>query len=302
LKTTGGSLSAQGAIEYTPENRMAHFTQVLFEDLRVDFVNSDATRALEVRHAQQAVALARRVRNAPGLQLQVDSLRLSQSQIGFVNGSAHPPYRLFMSDVRLELKNLSNQALQGGSTFQAQSAFMGCGSTLVSGGIRSTASPVDMNLRLQLNDARLTGLNPFLLAHLGVDVASGRFSVFTELAVSHGRVAGYLKPLVTDLKIYSRAKDQAKPFGKRVEMHVLQALAGLFKNRSTRQVATVTRISGATNDPKVGEWDAIRKLVGNGLVQGIRPGLLGTAQAPPDRMPGKEPSPGAPARPPVNSN
>jgi hypothetical protein len=39
-------------------------------------------------------------------------------------------------------------------------------------------------------------------------------------------------------------------------------------------VATVTRISGPTSDPKLSQWEAIRKLLSNGLFRAILPGFL----------------------------
>ncbi len=274
LETTGGFLTVDGAMEYTPEAQKAHLREVLFENLRVDYVTSHATKAIEKEHGKQAVQLAKKVRNAPQLRLQVDTLSLTHSQIGFVNEATKPPYRLFMSDVDLKLENLSNQADQGRSKFRGRGAFMGHGTTAVSGGGRLTASPADFDVHLKLDDAHLPDLNRFLNAYAGVDVAEGLFSVYTEITVKNGRVEGYVKPLMKNLKIYDRQKDKNKPFGKRVEMHVLQMLANLFKNRSSKAVATVTRISGSTSDPKTNEWEAIRKLIGNGLSHAILPGFL----------------------------
>jgi len=274
LRTSGGLLSANGTVEYTPKTQKAHLKEVLFEDLRVDYVHSTATKVQEEAHARQALKLAKQVRNAPQLSLQVDSLRLNRSQLGFKDETATPPYRLFMSDASLKLSNLSNQANQGRSEFHAQGAFMGSGKTVLSGSFLSTAKPADFAIQLQLDDAKLTDLNPFLLAETRVDVAEGLFSVYTELTVKGGRIEGYLKPLIKDLRISDKTKDKGKSFGKRVEMHVLQALANLFKNRSSKQVATVTRISGSTSDPKLSEWEAIRKLLGNGLFRAILPGFL----------------------------
>ncbi len=274
LRTKGGLLSASGTVEYTPETQKAHLTEVRFDDLRVDYITSKATQRQEQEHAKQALRLAKDVRNAPHLLLRVDALELNHSQIGFMDESAQPPYRLFMSDVSLRLDNLSNQANQGRSPFHAQGEFMGSGKTVVSGSFQSTAKPADFAVHLQLDDAKLTDLNPFLLAQTGVDVADGLFSVYTELTVKNGRVEGYLKPLVKNLKVYDKRKDKAKPLGKRVEMHLLQWMANLLKNRSTHRVATITRISGATSDPKLSEWEAIRKLIGNGLFRAILPGFL----------------------------
>ena len=278
LKTTGGFLSLQGSMEYTPEAQRAHLTEVLLEDLRVDYVTSKATEAVEKEHAKQAVKLAKSVRNAPQLHLQMDTLKLTNSQIGFENESTQPPYRVFLSRVDLRLENLSNQATQGRSAYSAKGTFMGSGTTTVSGGFRPTAKPADFDIRVKMDDAKLPDLNDLLQAYTKVDVADGLFSAYAELKVQNGRVEGYLKPLVQHLKIYERQKDKDKSFGKRVEMHVLQFLANLFKNHKTRDVATVIRISGSTLEPKVSEWEVIRKLIGNGLARGILPGFLDKAK------------------------
>jgi hypothetical protein len=273
LKTTGGFLSLNGSIEYTPEAQLAHLREVLCEDLRVDYVTSKATKAVELKHGKEAVKLAKDLRNAPRVVLQLDTLRMTNGQIGFENKAANPPYRLFMSKASLELTNLSNQADSGRSTFHSRGSFMGSGTTVISGGARPTAKPADFDVHLKLDDAKLPALNGFLQAHAGVDVAEGLFSVYSEITVKNGRVEGYVKPLIKNLKIYDRQKDKDKPLGKRVKMHILQFLANLFRNHSSHAVATVARISGPTGGPKTNEWEVIRKLIGNGLWHAVMPGF-----------------------------
>jgi len=305
LKTVGGFLSVDGSVEYTPEAQTAHFKEVLLDHLRMDYVTSQATKTEERAHARQAVKLARTVRNAPTLRLQMDTLKLVDSQLGFVNEGANPTYRLFVSDMDLTLKHLGNQADAGRSEFQARGAFMGSGTLQASGGGQITASPPDFDLHLRLDNAKLPDLNRALLAHAGFDVAEGLLSVYTEITVRAGKVDGYFKPLVKDLKIYDKQKDQGKSVGKRMKMHVVQILAALFKNRSSRQVATVTHLSGSTADPRFSTWEALRKLLANGLAEAIRPGFLDSpASGPPPKSapkpaprpgpaPEKAPSPGA---------
>ncbi len=280
LKTTGGFLTLNGSIEYTPEAQLAHLREVLCEDLRVDYVTTNATKAVELKHGKEAVKLAKKLRNAPRLLLQLDTLRMTNGQIGFENKATTPPYRLFMSKASLELTNLSNQAGTGRSTFHSRGDFMGSGTTVVSGGARPTASPADFDVQLKLDDAKLPALNGFLQAHAGVDVADGLFSVYSEITVKDGHVDGYVKPLIKNLKIYDREKDKDKRFGKRVEMHVLQFLANLFRNHSSHAVATVARISGSTGGPQTNEWEVIRKLIGNGLSRAILPGFQGKPKVP----------------------
>jgi len=285
LKTTGGFLSLKGAIEYTPESQMAHLAEVDLTDLRVDYVTSKATKAVEKRHAKQAIQLAEQVRNAPKLRLEVDVLKLKNSQFGFENRGTTPPYRVFISQLSLELEHLSNQARLESALFRAQGTFMGSGRTTLKGRVRSSARPADFNLRLEVEEARLPDLNGLLQAHAGVDVAEGLLSVYTDISVKNGQVEGTIKPLVKNLKIYDRQKDERKPFGKRVEMHVLQFFAALFKNRDSKAVATVVRISGSTGGPKTNEWEVIRKLIGNGFSQAILPGFLADPKATPPAPP-----------------
>jgi hypothetical protein len=273
LRATGGLLSVDGFMEDTPEARVIHLANVRIEGLRVDYITSKATQALEQAHAEQAVKLAKSVRNARKLLLQVDTLSLTHSQLGFVNETTRPPYRLFISDVSLDMENLSNQARLGRSRFHGRGTFMGDGATVVSGGFQPGVHPMDFDVHLHLDDARLADLNDCLLAHAGVDVAAGLVSIYAEIAVKDRKMAGYLKPMLKDVQFSDPGKDRSKPLRKRIEMHLLQFLAEVFKNHSTQEVATVVTLSGSTSQPKAGEWGAIRKLIGNGLWHAILPGF-----------------------------
>jgi hypothetical protein len=123
-------------------------------------------------------------------------------------------------------------------------------------------------------------------------VADGLFSVFAELTVQGGKVEGYLKPLFRNLKVSDKEKDKNKSFGKRVELHLLQFLVSVFRNRSTQKVATVVRISGSTSDPQASEWEAILKLIGNGFAHGVLPGFLnGSGNAVPPKPVHPSPAP-----------
>jgi hypothetical protein len=291
LKTTGGFLSLDGSVEYTPETQTAHFTVVDLDDLRMDYITSKATKAVEVKHARQAVQLAKQVHNTPQLVLEVDTLRMKNSQLGFENKGTAPPYRVFVSRLNLELQHMTNQASKQPFTFHAQGDFMGSGTSVLNGKIRSASKPADLEVHLEVENARLPDLNRLLRAHAGVDVAEGQFSVYSEFTVKKGQVNGYIKPLIKNLKISDRQKDKDKPFGKRVEMHVLQFLANLFKNHTSQAVATVARISGSTGGPKTNEWEVIRKLIGNGIFQAILPGFLAKPEA---KLPPKPPNSRAP--------
>ena len=287
LDAKAGVLSAAGTLEYAPEIRTAHFQKVLLEGLKVDYLTSKATEPLEVAHARQAVQLAKSVRNAHGMLLQVDHLALTQGEVGVVDQSGRPPYRLFISGLDLNLDHLSNQGSLGRSTFQGRGAFMGHGVARLSGGGRMTAMPADFDVHLRVEKARLPDLNGLFMAHAGLTVARGEYDLYSEFTVRQGRVDGYLKPILTQVQVYDRRVDRTKPFGKRVAMHLAQGLADLFKNRSSEDIATVTRVSGPTRAPRTSEWQTLKQLLGNGFFRAILPGFL----APPAAKPKKTAAP-----------
>ena len=274
LETQSGTLSASGTLEVTPEARKAHFRQVLLEHLKVEYVTSNATKELETQHAKAAVHLAKAVRNDPGLVLQVDHLDIRQGQIGVMDQSGRPPYRLFIANLDLKLDNLSNQANLGRSTFQGQGAFMGHGVARLSGGGRMTAIPADFDVHLRMEKAQLPDLNGLFKAHAGLTVAQGEYDLYSEFTIHEGRLDGYLKPILTKVRVFDPKTDRAKPFGKRVEMHLVQGLADLFKNRASQDIASVTRVSGSTQSPKASEWQTVKQLLGNGFIRAILPGFL----------------------------
>ena len=290
LRTTGGSLTAEGTLEATPEARSAHLREILVEDLRVDYLTSPATQAMEKRHAEAAIKLARKVRNAPDLSLQVDHVKLARSEVGFINEGTSPAYRLFISGLDLDLTSLGNHTGSGRSGFHARGAFMGHGTAQAWGDSRTAADPADFKVHLEVENARLPDLNPLFNAYAGMDLAEGQISVFSELTVKDGRLDGYIKPILNHVKIYDRRKDAGKPLGARIRLHVLQALASLFRNHRSQEVATVVHLSGTTSSPKASEWETVRRLLGNGLFRAILPGFL--APAPPSR-----PEPGKAKRP-----
>lgn len=273
MRTRGGLLSVNGSVEYTPESQTAHLTDVLFEDLRVDYVTSKATRAVEEAHARRALEAGRRVRDAPKLFLRVDTFRMTNAQLGLENDTSKPPYRLFIRGVDLRLENLDNHVDHGRSRFNARGVFMGSGATALSGGFMAAAKQADFEVRLEVNDAKLSDLNPLLMSYAGVDVARGQFSVYTELDVKKGKVEGYIKPLLRNLGIPDRRKDEGKPLVKRAEMELLQFLAYVLENHTTQEVATVVHISGSTRAPETSEWEVIRRLIANGFASAVLPGF-----------------------------
>lgn len=274
LRMKGGVLSARGSVETTSASQTVHLKDVLLEDWSADYVTSDATKVAETKHAQAVAEAAKKVDNAPKLLLLVDRFRIAHSEVGFVNKTSTPHYRLFFSGFDLEMANLSNQSSQGVGTFKANGDFMGSGRTQIHGGFRPDGKGADFDIHMEMRDAKLASLNDLLQAYAGFDVDRGRFSLFTEIAVKDQQIKGYIKPLIRDLHVFGNAKDHDKGFLEQGWERIVDVIGHLLKNEDRKEVATVIQITGKVSDPQSNNFRVALGLIRNGFIDAILPGFL----------------------------
>ena len=83
--------------------------------------------------------------------------------------------------------------------------------TLVLGGdfLASQHGP-DFNLKVAIQNTDLPSMNDIFRAYGRFDVASGKFSVYSEVAIKDGNINGYIKPLFANVEVYDYQKDKSK--------------------------------------------------------------------------------------------
>jgi hypothetical protein len=84
---------------------------------------------------------------------------------------------------------------------------------------------------------------------------------------------GYVKPLFSNLKVYSYEQDKKKPVLKQAYQMAVGAVSHIFRNPSTKEVATQVNVAGNLKSPDVSTWQAILQLIQNAFVQAILPGF-----------------------------
>ena len=294
LKSKGGVLSVHGTIESTARSKTVLLQDVLLEGWKADYVTSEATKIAEKKHVQAVAKAAQQADNSPKSLLRIDRFRIVRSEVGFVNQTSDPHYRLFMTDFNLEMNNLSNQFTEGVAKFNASGNFMGSGSTQLRGGFRPDGKGADFDVHLEMKDAQLASLNNLIQAYAGFDVDHGRFSLFTEITVKNQQITGYIKPLISDLHVYGDHKDHHKGYLQQGWEHIVDGIAYLLKNDDRREVATVARLSGKVTDPQANNFRVALGLIRNGFFEAILPGFLSqTKPHPPadkSRPPAAQPS------------
>jgi hypothetical protein len=119
----------------------------------------------------------------------------------------------------------------------------------------------------------LQSLNDLLKAYGRFDVAAGQFSLFSQVGVRDGEMSGYVKPLFSKLKVYNYAQDKNKPVLNQAYQMAVGAASHLFKNPSTKQVATQVYLGGSLKSPGVSSWQALLQLLQNAFFKAILPGF-----------------------------
>jgi uncharacterized protein DUF748 len=283
LDVEGGTLASEGFVEYEAKTRRVEVNKVRIAGGRFGYTHAIPTAAAEARRVDEVKAGTQKLNNAPETLVKIARFDVVDSQVAYTNETKDPHYRLFVSNVRLELTNLSNHFSEGAAHLRLHGRFMDSGLTTISGDFRPERPGSDFDLNLAIRDASLPSLNDLLRAYGKFDVQAGQLSVYSQVTVRRGEMKGYVKPLFSNVKVYDPAKDKKRPVVHQAYELAIGAAAKIVKNSSTHKVATEVNLSGKLNNPNVSTWQALVQFVQNGFVNAILPGF--------DRQT-KEPVPG----------
>jgi Domain of Unknown Function (DUF748) len=270
---TAGTFTGSGDVEYAPEVKIVDLAEVRVDGLKADYAYRKRT-AQPVKTAAKATAeTAKEVANKPDILLKARRISARGATVGFVNEEVNPRYRVFLADTDLTMENFSNQRTEGTATASLTGRFMGSGATAVTATFRPEIKGPDFDVDARIENTDLKAMNDLLRAHAKIDVASGVFSVFSELSVKNGRVEGYVKPLFHDLNVYGAAQDEDKSVGQKLKEKAVDVIGKVLRNRPREEVATVVPVSGALENPKASTWETLIGLVQNAFIKAILPGF-----------------------------
>jgi Domain of Unknown Function (DUF748) len=269
---TAGTVSGNGHVEYAPDVTVVDLEDVRVDGLKGDYAYRKRTAGPVKQAAQVTADTAKEVSNKAGVLLKARRISVNGATVGFVNEEVSPRYRVFLADADLLLENFTNQLTEGTATARLSGRFMGSGVTTVSAAFRPEIRGPDFDLDARIENTNLKAMNDLLRAHAKVDVVSGVFSVFSELAVKNGGVVGYVKPLFRDLDVYGE-QDEEKSFGQKLKERAADVIGKVLRNRPREEVATVVPIAGPLENPKASTWETLIGLVQNAFIKAVLPGF-----------------------------
>ena len=274
VRIRGGVLSAEGHLEYSAEGEtQANLKMLTIENVRVDYVHTAQTTAKETQVGRAAVKTAKKLQNEPETLIRIDHGELKNSEFGFINEAAKPPYRVFLSNGALHLENISNHLSEGSAVVRLTGAFMGTGDTVVSGTFRPEEKTPDFDLGIKIQRTKMRAMNDLLQAYGNFDVTAGLFSLYSELKVKEGHVEGYIKPLFKDMKVYDARQDSEKTLFRKLYEGLVGGVAKLLENTPRDEVATRTDVAGPLENPRASTWQTVVNLVTNAFFKAVLPGF-----------------------------
>jgi hypothetical protein len=201
--------------------------------------------------------------------------KILAGEVGFINRTTKPDYRVFLADLNADMDNFSNRLEEGTGVVKLTGKFMGSGPTVVTGTFRPEKPRPDFDLAVKIIGTEAKAFNNILRAYGDVDAHRGKFAFFSELTVKNNRIEGYVKPLMRDVDVYDPEKDQDKALSQKMYQAVVGGVLSLLENRPRDEVATTSDVSGPVENPEADTWQIIGKLIQNAFFKAILPGFGG---------------------------
>jgi hypothetical protein len=267
-----GALSANGEVEISPGYKSVKLWNATVGGIHLDYVQT-AAKADAPKTAAKETLAAVDESQTPGVQVRVDRLDIVKSNIGFVNKTTNPPYRVFIEDTSASLTNLSSLPTGETAVAEVHGKFMNSGPASLSFKLLPTRPGPDFDMAVQIDEADLRTMNDLLRAHGKFDVVAGRFSLYTELHAKNRQITGYVKPLFQDMQVYDPSQDRDKSAVRKAYEAVVGQVSKVLQNRPRDEVATKVDISGRLDNPKTSIIDTAVGLVQNAFFKAILPGF-----------------------------
>ena len=219
--------------------------------------------------------------------IRLDEVKVHRSQVTFHNFVSRPRVDMKVTDVEATVVNLSNADRRQGrrvATLDATARVLGEAPVMA----KASFDPLDPELldftfALRVRDIQLTRLNDLARAYARLDFAGGHGTFVMQLEARDGQLAGYAKPLLHEVQVFSWKQDveQDDENPLRVAWEALaNGVTWLFKNHERDQFATRVPIRGRIDDRDLGAWQAILNVLRNAFVQAYTPKLEDLEPAP----------------------
>ncbi|MCW3120012.1 MAG: hypothetical protein JWM28_4094 [Chitinophagaceae bacterium] len=208
------------------------------------------------------------------LPLKLNRVEINDGEIHYRDYYSSPRVDIYSHAIQIIAENLSNARHHKELLPSTVAA-----SALVYGGTAGLKMKLDalnrtptFDANAELKNVDMKNLNDFLRAYGNFDISQGTLGLYTEAAAKGGRIKGYTKPIIKDLKVVNWKEDKKKPL-KLLWETVVQTVAWVFKNHPKDQLATRISFEGDVKNPDINVWYLIGQVLRNAFIQALYPSL-----------------------------
>ena len=266
-----GSLSAFGNVEYGAKTERIDIDEVRVQNADAEYINR-SPESVAKKAGEKVDQTAKQYSDTPELAVSVKQLRV-QGKLGFLNAARTPQYRIFWSDLDLQIANLGNQSKDGVITGTARGKLMGSGATQVNFAAKPNPKGPDFDMKIAIGDTDMKSMNNLWRSYGNFDVVAGQFSFYSELSVRNGNVQGYVKPLFQNMDVYDQRQDKEKGIFRKLYEGIIGGLSWILKNTPREEVATTVSVSGKLSNPQTSTIETIGGIIQNAFFKAILPGF-----------------------------
>ena len=141
--------------------------------------------------------------------LKLNKFEIVEGEIHYRDFHSKPTFDIYTKNVHILAENLTNaeKNTQELPSTVVASADVFDGKATASMKMDALAKSPTFDGKATLVGLNLTNLNNFIDAFAKFDIKSGEISIYTEAAEKDGRIIGYTKPIIKDLKVLNWEKD-----------------------------------------------------------------------------------------------
>lgn len=212
--------------------------------------------------------------------LNFNRIILNNGQIHLRSYTSKPKYDLYIKNVQAQVDNMKNVERNHKTLFSSLNA---SGQTLDGAPLKlhvdfnPFAKQPTFDLTMELKNLQIPAINPILQNYTHNIVKQGLFSLYVETAAANGKITGYAKPMLKNVRV-DEPKEKNKSPVQALYKAVMQAAVKILENPKTKMIAAKIPISGNIENPDTSIWSTIFSLLKNAFIRALLPGVDNTIE------------------------
>ncbi len=178
--------------------------------------------------------------------IEINRFEIRKGELHYLEPQSSPPIDLALHSIDLLATNISNATESSEllpSRLEVSAHSFQEGVLTGSATFNVLKNPLVADINAELKSVPLTELNAFSESYANFTFEEGSLYIGTEIAMNEGRMQGYLKPILSDVKIVDLSSEEDS-FWRKVWEVALGTVLELFENHPHDQIATEVPISG----------------------------------------------------------